>query len=103
MSEAVITAKGNDRFGVEGVLDFTTAARLASEGERLFKGRGPIEIDLRGVSSANSAGLALLLEWMELARRRNLPLRFRNLPESLARLSDLTNLTRILPVSRSDA
>lgn len=103
MTEAVISAKGNARFGVEGVLDFTTVARLATEGKRLFKGRGPIEIDLRGVSSANSAGLALLLEWTELARRRKLSLRLLNLPESLARLSDLTNTTHILPVLRRDA
>jgi len=103
VSEAVIRARGNARFGVEGVLDFTTAAWLASEGKRLFKGRGPLEIDLRGVRSANSAGLALLLEWTELARRRKLSLRFLNLPESLARLADLTNATQILPLSRRDA
>jgi len=82
------------------VLDFATVAPLLAEGERLLRGPGPVEIDLAGVTSANSAGLALLLEWLDLARRRQLRLHFRNLPESLVRLAELTNLGDLLPVAR---
>jgi len=103
MSGATIVSRGNARFGVAGVLDYTTVRELAAQGEILFGGRGPLEIDLQGVRSANSAGLALLLEWMELARRRSISLRFRNLPGSLGRLASLVNLSGILPVVRDDA
>ncbi|MEA3278882.1 MAG: STAS domain-containing protein [Pseudomonadota bacterium] len=103
MSSASITSRGGGRFGVEGVLDFSTVTPLLAEGERLLRGRGRLEIDLQGVSTSNSAGLALLLEWMGVARRRNLNLRYRNLPESLARLAALTNLIGVLPVVKGGA
>jgi phospholipid transport system transporter-binding protein len=84
---------------VVGVLDFATVPALAAEGERLLPVSGRVEIDLSGVTAANSAGLALLLEWLEIARQRKLGLRFRALPDPLVRLARLTNLTNLLPVS----
>jgi phospholipid transport system transporter-binding protein len=103
MSSAGVVPRGDSGFGIEGVLDFTTVARLAAEGERMFSGRGRVEIDLQGVRAANSAGLALLLEWMEQARRRRIVLRFHNLPESIERLARLANLSATLPRARRDA
>ena len=98
MSRARILSKGNARFAVEGALDFSTVTGLAAEGDRLLRGRGPMEIDLGGVSAANSAGLALLLEWLDLAGRRGLRLRYLNPPESLVRLAGLSNLGGVLPM-----
>jgi phospholipid transport system transporter-binding protein len=103
MSDARILAVGDTLLRVEGVLDFTTVGPLAVEGGRLLSGEGPLEIDLGAVVRANSAGLALLVEWLDLARRRKLSLRFRNLPDSLARLAELTNLTNLLPLASSRA
>lgn len=94
-----IRSGGQGLLLVEGVLDFATVPALAAEGERLLPASGRVEIDLSGVTAANSAGLALLLEWLEIARRRNLGLRFRDLPDPLVRLARLTNLTNLLPVS----
>lgn len=99
MTNARLVSSGATGFRVEGVLDFSTVGPLAAEGEGVLSGSGPLEIDLSGVVQANSAGLALLLEWLDLARRRNVPLRFRNLPESLTRIAALTNLTDLLPIS----
>ena len=103
MKTAAIVSQGAARFGVEGTLDFDSVVALVAEGERLFSGPGPVELDLQGVQEANSAGLALLLEWLDIARRRKLVLRFRNLPGSLVRLAELTNLGGLLPVSDSRA
>ena len=100
MSDAWIVPRGHSRFGVEGVLDFDTAALLLVESRLHFVGKGRIDVDLQGVRGSNSAGLALLLEWLELARRRGISLRFRNLPESIARLAAITNLTGLLPVNK---
>jgi phospholipid transport system transporter-binding protein len=100
MSTASLVPGAGSGFTLRGVLDFATVAPLVTEGERLLVGPGAVEIDLSGVTSANSAGLALLLEWLDLARRRQLRLRFRNLPEPLVRLAELTNLTEVLPLAR---
>lgn len=103
MSDAWIVPRGHTRLAVEGVLDFDSVAPLAAESRRYFAGKGRLEVDLQGVLRANSAGLALLLEWMELAQRRGISLRFRNLPDSLTRLAGITNLTGMLPVTKGGA
>ena len=98
---ATMVALGAGALKVDGPLDFSTVAALAADGERLFPSQGRVEIDLSGVTTANSAGLVLLLEWMEIARRRKLTLRFRHLPDPLVRLAALTYLTGLLPLARS--
>ena len=90
---------GGERFALVGVLDFTTVCTLLRDGERMLAGEGPLDIDLAGVREANSAGLALLLEWIDLAKRRGRPLRLFNLPESLDHLAELANLGPLLPLA----
>lgn len=96
MSRASIEPAGDGSLRVSGVLDFPTVVDLCSEGAALFTGRSPICIDLCGVERANSAGLVLLLEWMEQARRGNRTLEIRNLPPSLAAIARFTNAAELL-------
>lgn len=103
MSGAWIVPRGHSRFAVEGVLDFDTVVPLVAASRGQFAGKERLEVDLQGVRSSNSAGLALLLEWLELAHRRGISLRFRNLPESIVRLAAITNLTGVLPVIKGGA
>jgi phospholipid transport system transporter-binding protein len=99
MTEARVLATDDARLRVEGVLDFSTVGPLAAEAKRLFAGGGARDIDLAGVTQANSAGVALLLEWLAIARTRQVSLRFHNLPAPLARIAQLTNVTPLLPVA----
>lgn len=86
---------------VEGPLDFTSVADVLAETRRHFPRSGRLLIDLGGVSTANSAALALLLEWMELAAGRGIELHFCNLPEGIARIAALSDLDTLLPVAGS--
>ena len=103
MRGATIVSRDEGSFRVEGVLDFDSVAALAGEGARLLSGPGPVDVDLNGVSEANSAALALLLEWLDLARRRKLKLRFHHLPDSLVRLAALSNVSGLLEVAGTGA
>lgn len=85
---------------LEGAMDFTTVTTLLAAGEVLLRRPGALQIDLGGVSSSNSAGLALLLEWMDLARSRRVDLTFVNLPDSLWRIAALSNLEALLPLGQ---
>jgi phospholipid transport system transporter-binding protein len=51
------------------------------------------------VTTANSAGLALLLEWMDLARSRGVDIVYTNVPESLQRIAAFSNVAALLPIS----
>lgn len=100
MSRATLRGTGPGQYRVEGDLDFASVGPLAAEGQRLFAADPVVRIDLQGVGQANSAGLALLLEWLAQARRGGQRLEIANLPESLARIADITNLAGLLPLGR---
>jgi ABC-type transporter Mla MlaB component len=56
---------------------------------------GEVEFDLQQVASSDSAGLALLIDWLAEARQRRRSLRFAQVPEglrALARLSEVESL-----------
>lgn len=87
-----------------GTLDFSTVTRLGAEGAALMRHRAlarekRLVVDLSAVQSANSAGLALLLEWMQLARERGIQLSYRHLPDSLTRIAAFSNLQTLLPIA----
>lgn len=92
-------SEGVSHYALMGVLDFQTVPSLLPHGKSMLEGDGPLDLDLVEVREANSAGLALLLEWIDLAGRRGRPLRLYNLPESLANLADLANLGPLLPLA----
>jgi phospholipid transport system transporter-binding protein len=99
MSALANLSRHEDGLRLEGALDFDSVPALLREGERLISGPGSLVVDLGGVREANTAALALLLEWVDLARRRKLALRFRNLPASLVRLAELSNVSGLLKMS----
>jgi len=97
VSQATLTGTAPGQFRLSGDLDFGNVAPLVEAGERLFADHRDVRIDLSGVGQANSAGLALVLEWLDQARRRGRRLELIHLPESLTRIAAITNLTGLLP------
>jgi phospholipid transport system transporter-binding protein len=92
---AVFELQEGDRARVNGVLHFTTVTALLRSGsEAIANGRAGV-IDLSGVKDSDSSGLALLVEWLSIARAERKTLRYENIPtqlHQLARLSDLEEL-----------
>ena len=84
-----------ERCSVTGVLHFTTVTALLRVGsEAIANGRAAV-IDLAGVKDSDSSGLALLIEWLSIARAASRSLRYENIPtqlHQLARLSDVEEL-----------
>ena len=79
---------------VEGELGFATVPALARP--PWSQGDAPVTVDLAGVRRADSAGLALLLEWARAARRQGRPIRFVHTPEQLKSLARVTGVNAIL-------
>jgi phospholipid transport system transporter-binding protein len=80
---------------VIGSLHFTTVSALLSAGVAAITGGRADVIDLAGVKASDSAGLALLIEWLSVAKSAGRTLRFDNVPSQLrqlARLSDVEEL-----------
>ncbi|MBK8161838.1 MAG: STAS domain-containing protein [Gammaproteobacteria bacterium] len=83
---------------VSGELSFATVPALLERGAALLAaGGGRIRLDLGGVTRADSAGLALLVEWLRLARSRRASLEIMNMPEQLRAIARVCGLDGILP------
>jgi phospholipid transport system transporter-binding protein len=97
VSKARLESLGTGRFRVSGVLDASTAADVLEQSEPRFA-QAPepqIEVDLGGVGESDSAGLALLIEWMRVAKQAGKQIHFANVPEqiaALARISEVEDL-----------
>ena len=92
---ARLESLGDGRFRVSGVLDASTAREVLEESEARFEQFAGLDIDLGGVGESDSAGLALLIEWLRLARQWQKEIRFENVPaqiEALARISEVEDL-----------
>lgn len=77
---------------IEQALTFATVPTLVALPAPT--GAGGVRVDLGGVSAADSAGLALLVQWVKDAHAGGRDLRFRNVPQ---RLRDLMRVTGLEP------
>lgn len=95
VSRARLESLGGGRFRVSGVLDASTAREVLEQSESRFAQSKEIDVDLGGVGESDSAGLALLIEWLRIARQGGQAIRFANVPaqiEALARISEVEDL-----------
>jgi phospholipid transport system transporter-binding protein len=96
-AHVAISEPGSGRVAVTGELTFATAREARQLGTLVLEGSRAerIVIDCAGVTRADSAGLAVLLDWLAWGRRRSRAVTFENLPASLvaiARISEVDGL-----------
>ena len=83
-------------FDLIGEMSFETAAQILKASEREFVQHAETQVNLSQVSKADSAGLALLLEWKAQAKSRNTVIRYVALPESLLAVARTTEVTDLI-------
>lgn len=77
---------------VTGALTFETVPDLYRSSAGWFEGAGELILDLAQVERADSAGLALLIEWLRRAQAANRTLRFANTPAQVQTLIRINGL-----------
>ena len=100
MSGARFTDQGGGRWLLEGELGFETVPSLLAHPGASMRGIDSLTVDLAGVTRADSAGLALLVEWLRESERAGLPIRFVNVPVQLLSIARVCGLDGILSLSR---
>ena len=96
MAEARIIRDGVFRFHVEGEMTFATARQLLSQSEDYFSKPQDLEINLSRVTAADSAGLALLLEWKARTGQAGHQLVVGGLPEAMRSIAHLCRIEPLL-------
>jgi|SRR5450755_1149826 phospholipid transport system transporter-binding protein len=93
---ATFEVQADERAMLSGELRFDTVGSLLEAGSRVI-GEGRVAvIDLANVSAGDSAGLALLIEWLSVARNVDRPLRYENIPSQLQQLARLSEVEELL-------
>lgn len=83
---------------VDGELDVDNVpARLRKSAGWFERGRGTV-VDLGGVTRADSAGVALLLEWIRDADNAGATLHFTNAPAQMRAIIDFCALNDVIPM-----
>ncbi len=90
--EARFEVLEGERARVVGLLEFATVTKLLPAGAAAIAAGNAAIIDLGGVTGSDSAGLALLIEWLSVARHAQRTLRYENLSAQLHQLALLSEV-----------
>jgi phospholipid transport system transporter-binding protein len=86
-----------DSYRLEAPLTFATVARLRNPGLALIASAGgALTFDLEPVPAVDSAGLALLIDWLAMARARSCHLRYAKPAATLLSLARLSEVEQLL-------
>ena len=96
MSDLTLSRRG-DRLCLSGRLDFESVAELLADDPVPLDGSA-LHIDLADISQSNSAGLALLLEWLKKAQQKGLQIKYHNVPEHLLVIARAYGVDSDLPM-----
>ena len=96
MSDFELKDLGDGRFSLSGEMTFETAERILLGSEEPFEQHTRIEVDLAGVGKSDSAGLALLLEWITWSSHTVREIRFLSMPERVLAIAKTTEVDHLL-------
>jgi len=96
MSTYALEDKGGGQFLLSGDMTFRTAGQILRDSESMFEDHTRIEVDLSGVTKTDSAGLALLLEWITWANHTVREIRFDQMPEKIDAIAKTTEVDDLL-------
>ncbi len=81
---------------ITGDINFSNVMSLYAESLRLLSSKQQFSFDFSGVKASNSAGLALMIEWMRLAQAKKLKASFKNIPPNLLSIAKAAGLDALL-------
>jgi phospholipid transport system transporter-binding protein len=100
VTEPRIQETGHGSWTLGGDLNFSTVPGLTDGLDIASAERNRISIDLAGVTRSDSAGLALLVEWLREAERLGKTIAFLNMPAQMKSIARVCGLGEVL---QSDA
>jgi phospholipid transport system transporter-binding protein len=94
--QASFETLADDRSRVCGSLGFSSVSALLPVGSDAIKAGRADVIDLAAVTGSDSSGLALLIEWLSVAKGDGRTLRYENVPSQIRQLARLSDVEALL-------
>ena len=99
MPTVTIEQRNPGVFVLKGELNMQTVPQLRQQALQMLSGlTGKVSIDLSDVTRSDSAGLALLIDWMRLAQAQQLEIQFQHLPQQMLQIARVSELEDLLPI-----
>ncbi len=96
MTEAALTVDGDRRWVLSGALDFSSVPTTWQALEKLLTAGDAVTLSLAGVTQSNSAGLVMLVEARDVARRADCRLNLVDIPRELLDLASMSQCETLL-------
>lgn len=100
MNEPKIEVNADGSFAIIGELNHQSVPAVLKKSSGIFftdgGNSGDLAIDLKAVSRSDSAGVALLVEWMRQAKKNNKTIRFNNIPEQMHEIAVVSGVDKLL-------
>ena len=87
---------GDGKFSVHGELTFLTATDALEQSKDLFADHARIELHMSEVTDGDSAGLALLLEWVNWAKNYVREIRYVDVPDQIVAIAQISEVDDML-------
>ena len=88
--------KGDGQFLLSGEMTFANVGEILGMSLEKFNEHDRIVVDLSGVTDTDSAGLALLLEWITWANHNIHEIQFLKIPEKIDAIAKTTEVDGLL-------
>lgn len=98
MSSPQLEYADEGRLLVSGELSMATVPALLAQDHWQITGN-ELHVDLQNVGRADSAGVALLVEWQRMARRQQCTISFHNIPSQLLSIARLCGVDELLALN----
>ena len=99
MADAQLVENDDGSWLLKGELGFAQVPAVLKHAGVNMLGKKPLTVDLKGVSRADSAGLALLVEWLRESEAAGNTIKFVNVPAQLLSIARLCGLDDILSLN----
>ena len=100
MSQPVLEKINDQQYALSGELTMQNVSQVSRDTKPLMAAMsGEVTINLSRIARADSAGLALLIDWLRIARQQNVTLRFEQLPDQLLQIARVCELHSVLPIN----
>lgn len=85
---------------VAGDIGFDNVVDACNQGVELIHSMGKITVDLSGINQADSSCLAMIVEWVRVARSEHKDIEFVGTPRGMMDLGRVCGLDTILPFDK---
>lgn len=96
MTAVRLEAVSPGHFRLVGELNFSSVPDLLGHSRELFAGAGEVRVSLEAVARVDSAGVALLVDWLRESTRRGRSIAFSEIPPQMLALAQVCGVDELL-------